>query len=79
VTAAVQQDPTPRTGSLVLPPIDDMFDLATTRLLATRQHPPIVIFLMLGFLVLVSALFAGFGMAKTESQSTSRDWLRGYR
>ncbi|MFC4313671.1 hypothetical protein ACFPN2_31650 [Steroidobacter flavus] len=46
-----------------------MFDLANARLLATRRHPPIVIYFMLAFLVLVSALLAGFGMAKSTRQS----------
>jgi hypothetical protein len=69
VSAAARQDPTPRTASAVLPPVNEMFDVASTRWLATRQHPPIAIYLMLGFLVLVSGLLAGFGMAKAESQS----------
>ena len=69
LAAAARQDSTPRTASLVLPPVNEMFDLATTRLLATRRHPPIAIYLMLGSMVLVSALLAGFGMAKANSQS----------
>jgi hypothetical protein len=68
---AAQRDPTPRVASTVLPPVNEMFDLANTRLLATQQHPPSIIYLMLGFLVLVSALLSGFGMAKAKSQS----WL----
>jgi hypothetical protein len=68
---AAQRDPTPRVASTVLPPVNEMFDLANTRLLATRQHPPTIIYLMLGFLVLVCALLAGFSMAKSKSQS----WL----
>jgi hypothetical protein len=67
--AAAKQDPTVRTTSFVLPPVNEMFDLANTRLLATRQHPPVVIYFMLAFLVLVSALLAGFGMAKSQRQS----------
>lgn len=69
--AAARQDPTVRTASMVLPPVNQMFDIANTRLLATRQHPPIAIYLMLAFLVLVSALLAGFAMAKSSRQS----WL----
>lgn len=68
VTAA-REDPTPRIATAVLPSANEMFDLANTRVLATNQHPPIAIYLMLAFLVLVSALFAGFGMAKARSQS----------
>jgi hypothetical protein len=46
-----------------------MFDLSNSRLLASRQHPPVAVFGMLGALVLVSGLLAGFGMAKSDSQS----------
>jgi hypothetical protein len=53
----------------VLPPFNDLFDLTTTRLQTAYQHPPIAIYVMLGLLVLVSALFAGFGMAKAQRQS----------
>lgn len=53
----------------VLPPANEMFDLGNSRLLASRQHPPIAVFAMLGALVLVSGLFAGFGMAKSDHQS----------
>lgn len=54
----------------VLPPANEMFDLSTTRLMAARQHPPTAVFIMLGLLVLMSSLLAGYGMAKAEQQST---------
>lgn len=38
--------------------------------MAAQQHPPMAVFLMLGVLVLVSGLLAGYGMAKAERQST---------
>ncbi|MBN1853783.1 MAG: hypothetical protein JW829_13710 [Pirellulales bacterium] len=44
-------------------------DLSTSRLMASRQHPPLAVFLMLGLLVLLSSLMAGIGMAKAEKQS----------
>ena len=46
-----------------------MFDLSTSRFMAAQQHSPVAVFLMLGLLVLVSALLAGYGMAKAERQS----------
>jgi hypothetical protein len=46
-----------------------MFDLGNSRLLASRQHPPVAVFGMLGALVLVSGLLAGYGMAKSNRQS----------
>ena len=53
----------------VVPAVNEMFDIAQTRILATRQHPPLAVYLMLGLLVLMSSLLAGFGMAKAASQS----------
>ncbi len=61
--------PSPPPQVVLLPPTNEMFDLTTTRLMAARQHPPIAVFLLLGVLVLVSSLLAGFGMAKAGSQS----------
>lgn len=54
---------------VLLPPVNEMFDVATSRILMTRQHPPVPIYVMLGVLVLLSALLAGFGMAKAKRQS----------
>jgi hypothetical protein len=48
---------------VVLPPINDMFDLATTRLVAKQSRPPIVIFVMLGLTAVLAAVLAGYGMA----------------
>jgi hypothetical protein len=53
----------------VLPPVNEMFDIGTSRLLVTRQHPPPAVFAMLGVLVLLGGLVAGYGMAKSERQS----------
>lgn len=55
----------------VLPPFNELFDMTTVRLQTAHQHPPAAIYLMLGLLVLVSALFSGIGMAKAQRQS----WL----
>jgi hypothetical protein len=43
--------------------LNDMIDVTTTRLMATRLHQPTVVFVMLGVLALASALLAGYGMA----------------
>src|SRR5262245_19148076 len=48
---------------LLLPALNDMIDITTTRLFAARTHQPGLIFVMLGGLALVSALLAGYGMA----------------
>ncbi len=69
VMSAVETDKSQPLAQVLLPPINDMFDLATTRFLATRQHPPMAVIVMLGLLILVSAVMAGFGMAKARHQS----------
>jgi hypothetical protein len=54
---------------LLLPALNPMFDITTTRTEATRFHPPLIIFIMLGVLSLAAALLAGYGMAGGKSRS----------
>ncbi len=56
---------------LLLPALNEMIDITTTRAVATQNHPPPVIFLLLAGLSLVSALLAGYAM----SGSKVRSWL----
>jgi len=56
---------------LFLPALNEMFDITTTRLMATRTHPPMVIFVLLFVMALASSAFAGYGMAV----SPSRRWF----
>ena len=68
---ASQKSPTTMAGILLLPALNNMIDITTTRTMASQMHPPIVIFGMLGVIVLASALIAGASMAK----GTARSWL----
>ena len=61
--AACQTAEGQRVTMLVLPALNEMFDVVTTRTVALRTHPPHVIFVMLAILALASALLAGHGMA----------------
>ena len=56
---------------LLLPALNEMIDITTTRLMATRNHPPPVIFGLLVVLSLVSALLVGYG----SSVNRGRTWL----
>lgn len=56
---------------LLLPALNQMIDITTTRTMAGQTHPPMVIFGMLGGLALISALLAGYGMAS----GSTRSWL----
>ncbi len=51
--------------------LNAMFDMATTRTVAAQEHPPMIIFFMIGVLSFVSALLAGYGMAGSKERS----WL----
>jgi hypothetical protein len=64
-----REDKSQPIAQLLLPALNEAFDIATTRTLATRQHPPFAIFLMLGVLVMISAFLAGFAQAKVARQS----------
>lgn len=56
---------------LLLPALNEMFDILTTRTMAIEMHPPIVIHGMLVVLMLASALMAGYGMAGGKT----RTWM----
>jgi hypothetical protein len=71
VTGGQKSDAAADTIKLLLPALNDMIDITTTRVLAAQMHPPLVIYLMLVFLALASALLAGYSMAGGRS----RNWL----
>ena len=56
---------------LILPPMNEMFDISQARRLATRIHPPAIIYVMLALVALAGALLAGHGMAGYRRRS----WL----
>lgn len=59
----------PQAAMLLLPALNQMIDITTTRTMATKIHPPVVIPVMLGLLALAAALLAGYGMASGGSPS----------
>lgn len=56
---------------VLLPALNQMFDIANSRALVTQIHPPPIIFAMLFVIALTSAICAGYSMAK----SRTRDWV----
>jgi len=62
-TLAAQHTGNTATLSLVSRTLNAMFDITTTRLAATRNHPPKVIDFLLFALSWISALLAGYGMS----------------
>ncbi|MEO8602094.1 MAG: DUF4239 domain-containing protein [bacterium] len=56
---------------LLLPALNEMIDVTTTRTVAAQTHPPTIIYLMLAGLALISAMLAGYDMAG----GASRNWV----
>jgi hypothetical protein len=61
----------PPAAMLLLPALNAMFDISTTRYQATLAHPPFVIFAMLGAVALLCSLLAGYAMGALAVRS----WL----
>jgi len=59
------------TPILLLPALNQMFDVATVRTMGTQMHPPLVIYVVLGLLLFAGALLAGYHM----SEGKSRSWV----
>jgi hypothetical protein len=59
----------PDAARLLIPALNDMIDIVTTRAMAARIHPPLVIFALMFVLALLCALLAGYGMAGSEQRS----------
>jgi hypothetical protein len=67
--AACQASGSQPATMLLLPALNQMIDITTTRTMAARLHPPTIVFIMLGVTSLVSSLLAGYGMAVGKTRS----------
>lgn len=56
---------------LLVPALNEMIDITTTRSMATQNHPPFIVFMLLVFLSLVGSLLIGYEMA----ENPHRSWL----
>ncbi len=71
VAVGRMEDVGPDAIKLLLPALNEMFDITTTRTMAAQLHPPTIVYGMLFGLALAGALLAGYGMAGGKS----RNWL----
>jgi len=69
--SGVGKTPTTLAGMQLLPAINAMIDITSTRTAAMQFHPPLIIFGMLMVMSLVTALLVGYQMAGLEKRS----WL----
>ncbi|TMA96733.1 MAG: DUF4239 domain-containing protein [Deltaproteobacteria bacterium] len=71
VAVSRAQGASPAAPMLLLPALNAMIDITTTRTMATQMHPPMVIFALLFGVALASSLLMGYGMAGSKK----RNWL----
>jgi hypothetical protein len=71
VAAVRLPDSHPSAGLLLLPALNNMIDISTTRTMALQLHPPRIIYVLLFGLGLICSLLAGFRM----SSGQHRSWL----
>ena len=69
--AASQSSSSSSPTMLLLPALNQMIDITTTRTVASQVHPPSIVYFLLMGLALVSALLAGYSMG----ESRSHNWL----
>lgn len=68
--SATRLDGVPTTvAMLLLPALNNMIDITSTRTMATLRHPPMAVWLMLFGLSLIAAVLAGHAMASSKSRS----------
>ena len=71
VAACLRPDAPAQASMLVLPALNQMIDITATRVMATRNHPPLIVFLLLAGLSFIGALLVGYG----TSLNRHRTWL----
>ena len=71
VAIAGQKESGPIIVTGLLPVLNEMFDIVTTRTMAAKTHPPSIVFYMLALMACAAAFMAGHGM----SGSKTRSWV----
>ena len=69
--AAAQKTGTAYASIQLVPALNAMIDITTTRVAVTQFHPPRIVFVMLGALSLIAAMLAGYQM----STAARRSWF----
>jgi hypothetical protein len=69
--AGSRNDPTQNSARLLLPALNEMIDVTTSRTIAVKTHLPGLVFSLLVWIALSSGIVAGYAMAKRRKRS----WL----
>lgn len=71
VAGVRKPDAAPGAPQVLLPSLNEMFDIVTTRITATRNHPPLAIYLLLGVLCAVGSMLFGYSIGASRNPN----WL----
>ena len=71
MAALRRPDTAPQATIVLVPALNEVFDITTSRLMAARNHTPLVVFLLLGALSVTGALLVGYG----TSTNRDRGWF----
>lgn len=74
VLATRRPDASPPATSLVINSLNEMFDITDTRVAATRNHPPRIVYWLLAGLCLIAGLLVGYA----TSVNPDRSWLHRF-
>jgi hypothetical protein len=69
--ASLRKDANPSAARLILPALNSMIDIVTTRSVATENHPPLSIYMLLAVLSMMGSLLIGYEM----SSDKDKKWL----
>lgn len=69
VSASRRPEASVQASMLLLPALNVMIDITTTRAVAMQNHPPPIVFFLLAGLNLVSSLLVGYVMCRTKVRS----------
>jgi hypothetical protein len=67
--ASLKAEAAPQATMLLLPALNEMIDITTTRVAATQNNPPIVVFMLLAGLGLTGAMLVGYASSPNKHRS----------
>jgi hypothetical protein len=71
VAGVRKPEASPGAAQVLLPSLNAMFDIVTTRNTSTRSHPPLAIYLLLGVLCAVGSMLFGYSIGPSRNPN----WL----
>jgi hypothetical protein len=69
VAASQRPDASPQASMLMLNSLNEMIDITETREMGNRNHPPLIVFFLLGVFSMVGALLTGYGTSVNQLRS----------